>query len=290
MIQSYPWYIADWRNSETRLSLSLAARGLYRELLDYCYMEGSLPPNRELLETIAGANGKQTRFNLEAVLKLFVLKDGPNGPRYYHSKVDEVREKLFSYHKQRKHAGVKSGQSRRERAFNERSAENGTDAEPTPTPEPSPNPAPDSNPQTPAPNGAGSHDLAPSVKSVLPIVRPPRKGKRTTEQVRSALGPERCLWFDSLWEVGVWKDGKLPGMDTYERGVHTVDLAREIHRGAVKYAAKCVSDPTIKVKFLQGWLTDERWTDENAIAVPKLSVEERAKLEHRQMMERNGTK
>lgn len=120
MIQSYPWYIADWRNSETRLSLNLAERGLYRELLDYCYMEGNLPADRELLVSIAGANGKQTRYCLEAVMKLFVLKDGPNGSRYHHPKVDEVREKLFCYHEQKKHAGIKSGQARRERTFNGR--------------------------------------------------------------------------------------------------------------------------------------------------------------------------
>jgi hypothetical protein len=28
---SYPWYVADWRNSEARVRLSLAERGLFRE-------------------------------------------------------------------------------------------------------------------------------------------------------------------------------------------------------------------------------------------------------------------
>ena len=133
MIQSYPWYIADWRNSETRLSLTLAQRGLYREFLDYCYLEGSMPANREQLESIAGATGKQTRYNLEAVLNLFVLKDG----RYHHAKVDEVLPRLIAYHEQKKHAGAKSGNARRERMLNARSTGVGTKAEPIPTTTPS---------------------------------------------------------------------------------------------------------------------------------------------------------
>ena len=243
MIQSYPWYIADWRNSETRLNLSLAARGLYRELLDYCYMEGSLPTERELLESIAGADGKQTRYCLDTVLKLFVLKEGANGNRYHHPKVDEVRDKLFSYHEQRRHAGVKSGQSRRDRALNGRSGESGTGAEPSPEPAPTP----DKNPQTPAPDGADSH-------------KKKRSGKRTSEQVRAALG-ERTVWFDELWKIGPWTDGKLEGMDAYERRVHDHDLAVKMYKGAKQYASKCAADPSLKVKYLQGWISGERWTD-----------------------------
>jgi hypothetical protein len=40
-VHSYPWYIGDWRDSETRM-LNLAVRGLYRDCIDYMYRTGSL--------------------------------------------------------------------------------------------------------------------------------------------------------------------------------------------------------------------------------------------------------
>ncbi len=227
MIQSYPWYIADWRNSETRLGLSLAARGLYRELLDYCYMEGSLPANREQLVSIAGADGKQTRYCLDAVLKLFVLKEGTNGPRYHHIKVDEVRSKLLLYHEQKAHAGVKSGQSRRERAFNERSGENRTDVEPIPTPTPDPN---IETPKPPSPNGSVDSSI-PVREMIDPIKKALKKrGPRSTAEIEIALG-DRLLWWEKFWQVYPRGDSKKDAMDKFERIVKTRDLAAAIWLG-----------------------------------------------------------
>lgn len=150
MIQSYPWYIADWRESETRLSLSVGERGLYRELLDYCYLEGSLPVDLSQLALIAAVPLAEFKRLWPKVAPLFVL----DGKRMAHLKVNEVRAKLEIYHEQRRHAGSKSGQARRERAFehplNERS--NGTSTkhstafEPSPPPTPSPSPTPTPTP------------------------------------------------------------------------------------------------------------------------------------------------
>lgn len=146
MIQSYPWYIADWRESETRLMLSLAERGLYRELLDYCYLEGSFPADESKIKLISSADGHEFARAWKSVRSLFELVSMPDGDRFVHSKVNEVRVKLFAYHEQKKHAGVKSGQTRRERSLNVRSflvQQNGrTGVEPTPTPTPAPDPAP----------------------------------------------------------------------------------------------------------------------------------------------------
>jgi hypothetical protein len=103
-----------------------------------------------------------------------------------------------------------------------------------------------------------------------------RKGTRTTEEVRAALGP-RTVWFDELWKVGPWEDGKLGGMDAYERRVTDHDLAVLVYKGAKRYRAKCDADPTMSVKFLQGWINDERWNDESAVAAkPKTKAEIRA--------------
>ncbi len=112
MIQSYPWYIADWRESETRIRLSLPERALYRELLDYCYLEGSLPTDPMQLSRIAGCTVGEIKRYLPEVEALFYRKDG----RMFHAKVDAVRTKLEAYHEQKKHAGSASGRTRRVRA------------------------------------------------------------------------------------------------------------------------------------------------------------------------------
>ncbi len=108
-LHSYPWYISNWRDSVTRLNLSLAERGLYRELLDYCYaVDGSLPPEERLLVSIAATNPSEFRKAWKAVKNLFEVRDG----RYVHRKVDEVRPGLIEYHKNRAEAGKRGGLAR----------------------------------------------------------------------------------------------------------------------------------------------------------------------------------
>ncbi len=147
MNQSYPWYIADWRESETRIKLSLAERGLYRELLDYCYLEGSVPTDEVQLSRIACCTLGDIHRHLRVVRSLFYEKAG----RLYHAKADEVLLKLERYHEQKKHAGAASGKSRRERALNSRSRYVATEVEPSPSPAPAPSPAPPQSACAPPP-------------------------------------------------------------------------------------------------------------------------------------------
>ncbi len=109
MIHSYPWYVGDWRSSETRIVLTLEERGLYRELLDSCYIERSLPTDERLLARIANCSDEEFKRCWPRVKPLFNESNG----RLTHFKVDEVIEKLDGYHEQRKQAGRKSGERRR---------------------------------------------------------------------------------------------------------------------------------------------------------------------------------
>jgi len=45
----HKWYHSDWLAGLTRTQLGLAACGLYRDLLDFCYQERSIPDNRDML-------------------------------------------------------------------------------------------------------------------------------------------------------------------------------------------------------------------------------------------------
>ena len=42
--KSYIWYTKDWKADERVFNLSLAERGLYRELIDLCYAQQNRVP------------------------------------------------------------------------------------------------------------------------------------------------------------------------------------------------------------------------------------------------------
>lgn len=109
MIHSYPWYVGDWRASETRLDLSLEERGLYRELLDFCYLERSLPTDERKLARIVNCSDEEFQRCWAQVKPLFNELNG----RYHHRKVDEVLGRLDGYTEQRRQAGIASGERRR---------------------------------------------------------------------------------------------------------------------------------------------------------------------------------
>ena len=110
-------------------------------------------------------------------------------------------------------------------------------------------------PKAPAPSGADKQ-------------RKPRSGKRTISQIRAALGPERIVWWENFWRVYPIQEGTNPAMDAFERLVKDHDTAVLVWKGAKRYADKIaterISDPTVKPKWAQGWLNEERWVDSGA--------------------------
>lgn len=99
-----------------------------------------------------------------------------------------------------------------------------------------------------------------------PAPHPGRRFRpRMMAQVRQDLGI-RLPWFEKIAEVHpAGKMGVKSAMEAFERIVPAdragLELAREMYRGAVRYAKQCAADPTIKVKWMQGWLLTERWRD-----------------------------
>jgi uncharacterized protein YdaU (DUF1376 family) len=276
MLNSYPWYIADWRESETRRKLSLAERGLYREFLDYCYAEGSLPATGKLLGSIAGTTGKQLRYNLDAVLRLFDLKETPTGPRYFHRKVDDVRPKLLSYHKQKAHAGALSGQARRERALAVRSEDSGTNDEPPPTT----TTAPAINPIVPlAPDGAVLDFAAQkawlreagwtgikkaSAELIARIWDVPHKSVAESPNLESLyMIRERLGWFDEFW--GEYRrvrgeDEKSARIKYFEK-VPTYGLHESIVQAVIAQTPTFLRNEKKFRPLAATWLHKERWND-----------------------------
>ena len=50
----YKWFWQDWRSNRRIQRMSYVERGLYRELLDECWVEGYIPNDVELLADICG--------------------------------------------------------------------------------------------------------------------------------------------------------------------------------------------------------------------------------------------
>ncbi len=101
-VHSYPWYIADWIESETRHGMTLGERGLYRELLDRCYKEGSIPDSVDMLCRLCACELKEFQKCWPKVRDQFSLtEDG----RLEHARVNEVLEKLENWNESRRKGG-----------------------------------------------------------------------------------------------------------------------------------------------------------------------------------------
>jgi len=107
-IHSYPWYFADWRSSEAVMAMTSEERGIYRELLDYCWEAGSLPADERLLQRMSLATDAEWRRSWSVVRQMFAERDG----RLWHAKVDERRPELMRWHESRRAAGRKGADRR----------------------------------------------------------------------------------------------------------------------------------------------------------------------------------
>lgn len=99
--QSYPWYINDWLGSATRAAMSAEERGIYRDLLDSCWRDGSLPCDESVLQRIAAVTDKEWRRSWPAVKGKFEERDG----RLWNPKVDAKRPSVIQSKEDRRAGG-----------------------------------------------------------------------------------------------------------------------------------------------------------------------------------------
>lgn len=144
MIHSYPWYITDWRESEAVATMTYEQRGLYRELLDLCWREGSLPNDEAILRRLTFGDSDEFQRCWPAVRRQFEERDG----RLWNRKVDEKRPEVLDA----KERFSNAGKSRAAKAKREKGRFVSSDAGKTvdstqpakhqPVPSPSPSPSP----------------------------------------------------------------------------------------------------------------------------------------------------
>lgn len=108
VVHSYPVYIADWRDSETRMRLNLEQRGLLWELIFFAAKEGSLPTDEKTLVKIVGCTEKEFQRAWPSIKTCFY----EDGGRLHHKRVDKTLLDMTEYRGSRSKAG-KSGAEKR---------------------------------------------------------------------------------------------------------------------------------------------------------------------------------
>jgi hypothetical protein len=109
-------------------------------------------------------------------------------------------------------------------------------------------------PKTNAPDGACE-------RNGIAVHKKPAGNKRTMAEIRKALGDRRLTWWEGFWSVFPCHKAPRDAADAYERKVHDYDLAVKIYHGAQSYARYALENPTLKLKYGQGWINGERWLD-----------------------------
>ena len=67
--------------------------------------------------------------------------------------------------------------------------------------------------------------------------------------------------FKEWWTFYPRKDGKLKALDAFRNAIEKAPLQYLIE-GAKLYAESVAGSDTRKITMAQGWLNDERWTDQ----------------------------
>lgn len=107
--QWYPWFWRDWQADYGVTRLSLAERGLYRELLDASWKVGGLPQNEQTLAELARCRLADFRRAWKAVRRFWPAS--PDG-LLRNPKLEKVRSEQAAYRAKLAESGRKGGQSR----------------------------------------------------------------------------------------------------------------------------------------------------------------------------------
>ena len=105
----FPFYYQVWMTDIAVRMLSNAERGIYMDMLCFCYSENGLPDDRKILDRVFSCEKEE----LDLLLTFFESRDG----RLHHPKLDAIREDQGAIAKARSKAGKKSAQAKKDQAL-----------------------------------------------------------------------------------------------------------------------------------------------------------------------------
>ncbi len=104
----YEWSVNRWRTSETRARLTMAGRGIYRELLDLCYAQGSVPSDFQVLASMLGCAPVELETVWPQISRHFYT-DKKDKNRFRNAPADARRKQFFAYVRTQRENGKSGG-------------------------------------------------------------------------------------------------------------------------------------------------------------------------------------
>src|ERR1700749_1687060 len=92
----YEWGISRWLTSRTRMALDCAGRSIYRELLDLCYAQGSIPKDPETLMRHCGAT-REEWDRAWPIIKRHFHQDKHDSESLLNDQASVFRKNYFAY-------------------------------------------------------------------------------------------------------------------------------------------------------------------------------------------------
>ena len=159
VVHAYQWFISDWTHSEKAASMSLQERGLYRELLDLCYAQGSVSSDESTLIKLTRSERAEFLKAWPKVKQCFYLGDDN---RYRNARVDAELSEMREHRKKKSDAGKKGNDARWNKSDSDplgiADASQGDSKHIAPHPHPLPHPQPHPHPHPPPPESR--YDMA----------------------------------------------------------------------------------------------------------------------------------
>lgn len=110
------WYVADYRASRRVQRLSWQERGIYRELLDECWIEGSIPDDVDRLAEIAGCPTGVMAEAWKNLRPMFTPIEGMDGMYLTSRRLEIERSDDDAYRVKMANAGRKGGLAKASKA------------------------------------------------------------------------------------------------------------------------------------------------------------------------------
>ena len=112
----YPWYVSDYRGSRRVQGLSIEQRGIYRELLDECWIKGFIPDDVVKLAGICAIRVKLMQRHWPTVKNMFDTLPGSDGKFLISARLEVERKHIDARRAQAASAGRASAASRNGRS------------------------------------------------------------------------------------------------------------------------------------------------------------------------------
>ena len=244
---AFQWYPKDILSSVRVAEMSLAEEGAYRRLIDFCWLNGSIPADPIRASRVVGKGC--TREITEAVLPMFT--PDPNDPtRLIHDRLEEERRR-------QEERSVKCSASANARWGGVKQGTN-----------------PSGNKQVKTPIKAKCKRNANALQT-----------KCSSSSTSSSNNIENHIKENSfeesverIWQVYPKKDGKKEGIKAIIKRLKE-GLTEEYLIERVKAYAICVQGEEKRyIKHAQGWFNQERYLDE-ALDNPKPKAPKKSKRE-----------